>query len=286
MKNVIFTIFVDIPDNKIDNPAGYSEDGQLLTSQKSVITKYSFAKYKDRLIAAQQAYANLIGADYIVYDGDDAYNKFQTFFAEKYPQISEYDIINFYKHHLMFQLAKLYDNICYFDLDIIPNTSDNIFESFNLQTFIVPDSNQEAEWGKNIESKYYNTCIRNPATKYWNAHAMLSETGIKPNQNVYNTGIMLASRDVINKLDYFGKFKQTLDLMTHVKHDKYSMYPKTIQRVFNYDNETVFSYKLASNNVPVTLLDKLWHFACSDGRYREDAKFYHVIDKSFSRFFK
>lgn len=285
MSNVIFTIFIDIPDSKIDNPAAWSADGELLTSQKSLIAKYNFQKYKDRLIEAQDQYAKLIKADYIVFGDDQLYKDFQLFFVENYPQISEYDIINFYKHHVMFELAKQYDNVCYFDLDIVPNTTKDIFKSFDLNTFVVPDSNEEAIWGKNVNPKYYNTCIRNPATKYWNAHAMLSEIGINPDQNVYNTGIMIASKDVINTFNYFGNFKQTLDLMTQVKHDQHSMYPKNIQRVFNYDNETVFSYKLASQNIPVTILNKTWHFPCADGKYESGAEFYHVIDKMFARFF-
>lgn len=286
MKNVIFTIFVDIPDSKIDNPAAWSADGELLTSQKSLIAKHNFLKYKDRLIAAQTDYATAIGVDYLVLENDNLYKDFQAFFVENYPQISEYDIINFYKHHAMFELAKIYDNVCYFDLDIIPNTTKDIFKSFDLSAFVVPDSNEEAIWGKKVNPKYYNTCIRNPATKYWNAHAMLSEIGLDPDQNVYNTGIMVASKEVINNLNYFGNFKQTLDLMTQVKHDLGSMYPKNIQRVFNYDNETVFSYKLASQNIPVTILDKTWHFPCADGKYEQGAEFYHVIDKVFARFFK
>ena len=184
------------------------------------------------------------------------------------------------------ELSKEYDNICYLDLDVIPNTSDNIFTCFDTNAFAVPDSNQEAHWGKTVESKYYNTCIRNPATKYWNAHAMLNEIGLDPDQNVYNTGIMIASKDTIRKLDYFGDFDKTLELMTHVKTDPSSMYPKNIQRVFNYDNETVFSYKLMSNDVKVQLLDKKWHFPIRDGLYEPGSKFYHVIDKDFTRFFR
>lgn len=74
--------------------------------------------------------------------------------------------------------------------------------------------------------------------------------------------------------------------MTLVKHDTDSMYPKNIQRVFNYDNETVFSYMLIVNNVPVTLINKDWHHVIRTGEYDENAKVYHVIDKAFSRFFK
>lgn len=286
MKNIIFTIFVDIPDSKIDNPGGYSDDGVLQQTNKSLIAKYNFLKYKDQLIKAQQDYANSIECEYKVYMSDNMYTEFANFFLVNYPQISEYDIINFYKHHVMFELSKEYDNICYLDLDVVPNTSDNIFTCFDADVFAVPDSNEEAHWGKTVESKYYNTCIRNPATKYWNAHAMLSEMGFNPDQNVYNTGIMIASKDTVIQLDYFGDFDKTLELMTSVKTDPWSMYPKNIQRVFNYDNETVFSYKLVSNGVKVHLLDKKWHFPIRDGLYEPGSKFYHVIDKDFTRFFR
>lgn len=286
MTNIIFTIFVDIPDSKIDNPGSYSADGLLQQTDKSLIAKHNFLKYKDKLINCQQQYADLLGCEYKVFTADKFYYQFADFFIANYPQISEYDIINFYKHHLMFELSNHYDKICYFDLDIIPNTMENIFECFDFNTFIVPDSNDEAFWGKTVDSKYYNTCIRNPATKYWNNHAMLSEMGLDPDRNVYNTGIMIASKDVIKALDYFGNFDQTLNLMTQVKTDPHSMYPKNIQRVFNYDNETVFSYMLAINNVDVTLLNKQWHFPIKDGYFESDAKFYHVIDKDFTRFFK
>lgn len=286
MTNVLFTIFIDIPDDKIDNPGSYTPDGKLESTNKSLIAKHNFLQYKDRLINRQQEYATLIGCDYKVFGADDSYAQFASTFAINYPQISEYDIVNFYKHHLMLELSKQYDKVCYFDLDIIPNTTDNIFERFNFNTFIVPDSNDEAFWGKTVELKYYNTCIRNPATKYWNAHAMLNEMGLEPDRDVYNTGIMIASKEVIKQLDYFGDFDQTLNLMTDVKTDRRSMYPKNIQRVFNYDNETVFSYKIAMNDVKTTLLDKRWHFPIKDGYYGPDAKFYHVIDKDFTRFFK
>jgi hypothetical protein len=286
MTNVIFTIFVDIPDEKIDNPGSYTPEGLLQPTNKSLIAKHNFLEYKDRLISLQQDYTNLVGSDYKVFGADDNYTKFANIFATSYPQISEYDIVNFYKHHLMLELSKQYDKVCYFDLDIIPSTTDNIFECFDFESFIVPDSNDEAFWGKTVQLKYYNTCIRNPATKYWNAHAMLSEIGLEPDRDVYNTGIMIASKEIIKQLDYFGDFDQTLDLMTAVKTDQHSMYPKNIQRVFNYDNETVFSYKMAINDVNVTLLDKQWHFPIKDGYYEPDAKFYHVIDKDFARFFK
>lgn len=287
MKRVIFTIYINIPDDQLDNPGHYSPDGVLQNTDKSKKTKDALTKYKDHLIAKQQQYANSIGVDYKVFEWDQTYTDFIEHFKTNYKQISHYDIICFYKHHLMLLLAEQYDQICYFDLDVIPNTTENVFEAFDLDTtFAVPDSNKEAVWGKTVHPKYYNTCIRNPATKYWNAHAMLSEEGYEPDQHVYNTGIMVASKEIIKKLDYFGDFNNTMNLMTQLKNDPHSMYPKNIQRVFNYDNETIFSYKLIVNDVATTLMGNSWHHCVDKIPHDPTAKIYHVINKKFWLFFE
>lgn len=288
MTQVIFTIYVEIPDNRLDNPAPFDKQGNQKTTDKSLVTKQLFSKFKNQLIKKQQQYASSIGAEYIVCSNDNQYLDFSNYFTSNYPQISEYDIVNFYKHHLMLKFAETYTQVCYLDLDVIPNTTESIFEAMDSTKFAVPDSNKDALWGKLVEPKYYNSCIRNPATKYWNAHAMLSEIDLDPDRDVFNTGIMVASQENINKLDYFGDFSKILELMTLVKTTTTSMYPKNIQRVFNYDNETVFSYKVATNNVPTQLIDNDWHCTLKDSEtvYNENAKMYHVIDKNFNRFFK
>ena len=287
MKRIIFTIYINIPDDQLDNPGHYSQDGLLQITDKSKKTKDQLTKYKDQLIARQKQYADLLGVDYVVYEWDALYTNFVEYFEQNYPQISHYDIICFYKHHIMRLLADSYDQVCYFDLDIIPNTTENVFEAFDLDNcFAVPDSDKEAVWGKTVHPKYYNTCIRNPATKYWNAHAMLGEEGYEPDQHVYNTGIMVASSNMIKKLDYFGNFEDILSLMTQLKQDEFSMYPKNIQRVFNYDNETIFSYKLIVNDVQSVLLGDMWHHCVDKVPHDPAAKLYHVINKKFWLFFE
>lgn len=282
MRRIIFTIYVDIPDNELDNPGSYTNTGKFIPTDKSKKTKDLLATYKEKLIASQHQYADCIDVDYKVFEWDDRYSKFVQWFKDNAPQISHYDIICFYKHHLMLELSKTYDQICYFDLDIVPNTQQSVFEAFDLtDSFVVPDSNNEAAWGKKISPRLYNSCIRNPATKYWNAHAMLAEQGFEPDQHVYNTGIMLASKEIVQQLDYFGEFDKILELMTFLKYDENSMYPKNIQRVFNYDNETIFSYKLIVNNVKSTLMGNQWHHVIDRDEVDPSAKLYHVINKKF-----
>ena len=284
MKKVVFSIYVDIPEDKLDNPGWFKEDGSQINTDKSREVKVKLRAFAGVLDLNKKEYAESIGANYILYENDDKYSLFCEMFKTKYPQISEYDIINFYKHWVMKELATEYDLVCYMDFDVICNTTEDIFEAHDNTKFACAESNEQAAHGKTYLHNYRH-CIRNPATKYWNTHAMLSESGYDPKTDVYNTGIMIASKDVLNQLKYFDEFDEMLDMMTFLKNDPDSMYPKNIQRVFNYDNETVFAYKVVCNDVPIDYIAKEWH-ACvmKDGPLGGE-KMYHMIGKEFERYF-
>ena len=184
----------------------------------------------------------------------------------------------------MYELSYKYDNVCYFDFDVIPNTTESIFDKFDMNKFVVAHSNKLAEWGKNVKAAEYNTCIRNPASKYWNTHAMLLEEDYEPDNDVFNTGIMAASSRVIQEFDYFKDFDKIIELMTKLKYDKNSNYPLNIQRIFNYDNETVFSYLVQIQQTKIDWLPKEWHWVVDvlDKKMIDHrAKLYHVINKQF-----
>ena len=289
MKSVIFSIYIQIPEEDLDNPGWYNEEGKLQDTDKSKQTKNYFAKYYDKLKQRQVDYARTLNVDYILHEYDNDYIKYVSYFKKNYPQISVYDIINFYKQELMKRYAHKYDEVCYLDFDVIPNTDESIFDVVKHDEFGCADSNREAEWGKTVETKWYNTCIRNPSSKYWNCHAMLNEIGLDPDTDVFNTGIMVAASKMIKRLDYFGEFEEVLDLMSKVKYDKSSMYPHNIQRIFNYDNETVFAFKRVVNNIKIKYLGNDWHHKVQDEKwyvFNENAKMYHVINKRFGKFLK
>ncbi len=282
--NVIFSIYVDIAEENLDNP-GWYEKGIQVKTDKSLQTKKALKKYYDKLNIVKKEYADSIGADYILFEGDDEYKKYYTTFQKEYPQISEYDVINFYKHWKMKDLANEYKNICYIDFDVIPNTKEDIFKAHKINThFACAENNALAAWGKKVSPSKYATCIRNPSSKYWNCHAMLSEEGYDPNTDVFNTAIMIASNSIIHQFDYFGNFKSTLKLMKKLKEDKNSMYPHNIQRVFNYDNETVFAYKRVANNIKIDYIVDDWHWRVDSYLWKEDAKMFHVMNKKFGYF--
>ena len=69
--------------------------------------------------------------------------------------------------------------------------------------------------------------------------------------------IIIAGKNVMDKIDYFSDIHEVLETMTDVK--EYSMYTDKIRDSFGYDNETIMSYKVCKNNVPIYAMPKWWH---------------------------
>ena len=286
VSRIVFTVYVDIDEDKLDNPGGFSlKTGEQFDTDKSLQTKNALNVWAGDLIKNQSQYALKCGADYVVRQGDAFYKTFREDFASKHPQISEYDIINFYKHYLMAHYANIYDEVCYFDLDVVVNTEENIFEAHDIHNmFACRESNDEAAFGKRLPGPLYDRCIRNPASKYWNAFAMLLDSGWTQSEadtDVFNTGIMIASASQIKKLDYFGGLEDIISDMEYLKTDT-SIFHPNIVRSFNYDNETIFSYKRVVNDVDILYISMCWHSIIQEGSDIDpDAKIYHVISKDF-----
>jgi len=277
--NIIFSIFIDIPEDKLDNP-GWYENGVQVKTDKSLQTKNALYNNRVELEKRQREYAESLNVEYRLLGNDKEYKDFCKYMKD-YPMISEYDIINFYKHWAMKNFAENYDQVCYLDFDVVPNTDENVFNTIK-SGFGVADSNALAAWGKNVSATRYNTCIRNPSSKYWNTYAMLLEDGLEPENDVFNTGIMVAGYNIIQELGYFHEFEKTLDLMTYLKEEEDSIHPPNIQRVFNYDNETVFSYLVKKREIDIDWLSKEWHYIVDQPKKEmvdTRAKLYHVINK-------
>ena len=195
-----------------------------------------------------------------------------------FPELTGYEIVNFYKIHLLYELAKKYDEILYLDFDAVPVTTDSFFDIWDVQNHIAV-YNQNHMIVKNREVKQ---SIRSPSAKYFNCQAMLIEKGLDPNNDVINTAIIGASRKQILKLDFFGDFKDTIDLMTKLRTDKSGLYPQNILDMFRYDNETIFSYKVNVNKVGIQWLDRRWHYFLDTQHFvPKETKIVHCVCKDF-----
>ena len=274
MKKVIYSLYVDIPAEEHYGQSKIKYD----TVKKATITVDAFKKHYSKLIQSKSDYAKHCDADFIMYEYDDQYKTFQKNFLKDFPVFTGYEVINFYKIHLLYELAKKYDEILYLDFDAVPLTNKSFFDVWDLSKGICVYNNN------NYVNKSYNVSqsIRIPSAKYFNCHAMLFNYGLNPNNNVINTGIIGARKEDIKKLDFFGKFKDIIDMMTDLINERDGLYPDNIVDMFRYDNETIFSFKTKVNQINIQWLDDQWHYFLDNQKFiPENTKIVHCICKDF-----
>jgi hypothetical protein len=230
-----------------------------------------------KLIDCKRHYANSIGVDFIMVE---KYKDYYDEMKSKYPFLTTYNIINFYKIYLLYKFSAEYDEILYLDFDVVPNTKENFFEVWDLSKGVaVLNNNDKVLRMSQITEK--TQTIRSPTSKYYNTQAMLLDMGMKTENDVINTGIIGINKSNLYKLAYFNQFDQDMIKMTQIKFDT-SVFPKKIVDYFGYDNETLFGVKLKQNDVPVQWLDNKWHYFFDNWLFiPEDTKLIHAINKRF-----
>ena len=267
MRRVIYSFYIDIPKDKV---VSHPESVDLF--------KENYNWLRDK----HEEYANAIGVEYKHFFSDKKFEYYRLWFEEHYPEVSFYNIVNFYKIQLMYSLIDDYDEILYLDMDVIPVTKENIFDEIDLDKGVAILTGTHANQTdiKLQDTLKYNHHVRSPMAKLWNTRCMLSDYGIYLKEpEVFNTGIVCARSDDLRKLAYFEDFNQTLDIMRDMTTDEF--YPESIRKMFGYDNETVWGYKTHINNVDYQPLDD-WHFFMDNWSYiSKSAKFVHCVSKDF-----
>ena len=277
MKRIIYSIYVDIP---IAEHYGKSKNRND-SVEKASVTVNAFKEHYDRLVTSKKDYADSINVPFKMYEYDKQYKTFEKNFAKDFPEFTGYEVINFYKIHILNELAKDYDEILYLDFDAIPLTKDNFFDAWDLSKGICVLDNNDAV----IHNIRVNHSIRSPSAKYYNCQAMLIDGGYPHRNDVINTGIVGARKEDIIKLDFFGGFRHIIDLMTSLRSKGYreaGLYPQNIIDMFRYDNETIFSYKVQVNDVNIQWFDTEWHYFFDKQKFIPDqTKIVHAICKDF-----
>lgn len=247
MSRVIYSFYVDI-----QNAVSHFEN------------KDKFNSNLNWLLDKQKKYADLCEADYLHFVYDDKYIEFSKQFG---PEVSEYNIINFYKMHLLYQLD--YDEILYLDVDVIPVTKFNFFEVWDLKKGIAIMSE---EWAYKDSPNRKLHSVRSPLAKYWNARALMGY-----GKEVFNTGIIGADQKSLKELNYFKDFHETLKEMKELTEDDF--WPDDIRNLFGYDNETIFACRIKEYQ---NLYRTGWHYFMDKWSYiPQTTKFVHCINKDF-----
>ena len=266
MNRLIFSLYVEVPDNEfVDNV------------ETNLNTKKEMNDNYQKLVDCKQQYADSIGVDFVMV------NKFKEYYDEmksKYPFLTTYNIINFYKIYLLYKFSSKYDEILFLDFDVVPNTKENFFEVWDLSKGVAILNNNDKVLRMSQITETTQT-IRSPTAKYYNTQAMLLDMGMKTENDVINTGIIGINKSNLYKLAYFNNFEQDMIKMTQLKFDT-SVFPKKIVEFFGYDNETLFGVKLKQNDVDVQWLNDKWHYFFDNWLFiPKDTKFIHAINKRF-----
>jgi hypothetical protein len=249
MSRLIYSFYIDIqkPVSHFENQKKFNDNHQWLLDR-------------------QKQYAELCGVEYKHFGYDENYIEFSKKFG---PEISEYNIINFYKIHLLYQLD--YDEILYLDFDVIPVTKLNFFEEWDLSKGIAIMSERASTWRLKDHHRERHS-VRSPLAKYWNARALCEEE-----KDVFNTGIIGASKKCLEELDYFSDIDDILQRMSDLINDEF--WPEDIRNLFGYDNETIIACKLDEYQ---QLRDTGWHHFMDKWSYiPKRTKFIHCINKDF-----
>ena len=139
MKRVIYSLYVDVPAKEHYGDSKIKYD----TAEKASITVNAFKKHYQKLIDSKKKYAKSIGADFVMFEYDLHYKTFERNFKKDFPMFTGYEIINFYKIHLLTELTKLYDEILYLDFDAVPLTDKSFFEAWDLSKGICVYNNND-----------------------------------------------------------------------------------------------------------------------------------------------
>ena len=281
MRRVIYSLYIDIPKEELDYQDPYYGDDIPKTER----TKLEFQKYYDKLLACKQKYADDIGVPFLMYEYDDDFKLYKKWFNHYYPQITEYNIVNFYKLQIMHELCRHYDEVLYLDFDVVPVTKENFFEEHDLSKGIaIKDNNNLAKKTLRELRNRPVESIRSPTAKYWNCLALLESNGYNTDNDVFNTGIVGISSQHMKQLAYFDNIENMIKQMDDLKNDE--MYPDEIREMFGWDNETIWSYLVKTRELPVQWLHWQWHLFYD--RYKvvpKRSRFVHVINKKFAEVF-
>ena len=281
MKRVIFSFYIDIPKEELDI---FDKELPIIKNKKALpinlITKNRLKKHYVRLLIQKQAYAKKLGYDFKLFEYGPDWILFEQKLKREHPYLTTYNIVNFYKIHLLYELAKEYDEVLYLDFDVVPMQHVDFFEHWDLTKGIaVLNNNDRVLVPENVTDS--STTIRSPTAKFYNAQAMLFEKGLSTKNDVINTGIVGANAEHLNKLAYFKDFDKNLKLMTDLTKES-DLHPPRLLKYFGWDNETLFAVKIKENNVPILWLDENWHYFFSNQKHvPQRVILCHAINKDF-----
>jgi hypothetical protein len=248
-----------------------------LTEEHTSVNDYkkqSWKIYKNKLIELQKKYAYMCNADYEIFT----------------PPVTDYVNVQFYKIFKFEELTKYYDEVIYFDLDIIPITNQNIFESFDFNKILIYSYIIDIEYlGSKKHKKYLIKCARenllvDPMNRYLKLSAkkaMLLLHDINGNEEICNTGVFGGNKKAAETLDFSRNMKMIEKTLIEAKDD--TLYPDVYSQAWEKNNEIYFSFLLEKFNIDFNNIGIQWNYILDEVvfQYTPGAHLIHQVNKDF-----
>ncbi len=280
MTNVIYSIYIKNKDKNLN--------------EKHTHTKNQLEKHYNRLVSVKKEYAKHCDADFIMFFDDSSYQNFR-----KEQKGYEFDIINLYKIKIWEDLAKKYDNVLYLDLDVIPNTTESFFKTFDMNKICVHAVNATIEnvWSEKDIKNYKNekidfeTAISHKDRYSMYVKSMCKRAMLAIDNNfdtdylLANTAILGANSTTIKKLKFTEKINDLKKILNQAKKEEF--FGEEISKLYFYNNEIFFHYLLDKYNIEWYNLPTEWHtMLFKKDQITSDlksAKMIHLINKRFEK---
>lgn len=262
MKRIIFSIWSDLTSNHISTPDWKKE---------------SFRKFKDKLVKTQREYAKYCGAEYFLFKAKS----------------TDYVNVQFDKILKFEELTKEYDQVVYFDLDIIPITKNNIFEQFDfdypcIYDFDVNKNALDEEWKKWLRYQYREKNIIDPMSLYSKVaakKAMLLIEDITSSDRVCNTAVVCGNRNATNLLKFSERIPSIDKALLKAKND--TVYPREYSEGWVRNNEVYFSFILEKYNIKYNNIGIQWNYILDEfvSEFTYGVHLIHQVNKDFKKTF-
>ena len=277
MKNIIYSIYI--------------ENNEPNLSEKHQFTKIQLAKHYQKLIDVKKEYAKHCNAEYRLYENDTYWQKFKKKFNGY-----QFDIINLYKIHIWEKLGEEFDNVLYFDFDVVPNTTESFFEKFDMNKICVHAPNATMDiWSQKDRKNYkkgkvdFETIVSHKDKYDMYVKALCKKSMLALDNNfdtdylIANTAILGGNSNAIKQLKYTEKLDELLDVLYIAKKEK--LFGEEISKFFFPNNEVFFHYLLDKYNINWYNIPKEWHtYLMNKDKITNDlksAKMIHLINKRF-----
>lgn len=282
MKNIIYSIYIENTDPNLD--------------EKHQFTKTQLEKHWQKLMDVKKEYAKHCNADFRIYGNDWGWQAFKKKFSGY-----EFDVINLYKIHLWEELGKTYDNVLYLDFDVVPNTTENFFETFDMNKICVHAPNATMDiWSQKDRENYKNGKVdfetiishMDKYSMYVKAmckKAMLAtDNKLDTDYYIANTAILGGNSSAIKQLRYTERLNEILNVLNKAKEEQF--FGEGISKLFFANNEIFVHYLLDKDNINWFNLPKEWHtYLMAKDKITEDikdSKMIHLINKRFEELWK